>query len=96
MLSPVYDSISKSGRQAAYPYGTIKKTIKEIGRDNIYALGGVNASNIEDTKMLGFGGVALLGSVWNSNKNPVDVYTESIDVMIGRKKSKIEINPIKI
>ena len=96
MLSPVYDSISKTGRQAAYAYGTIKKTIKEIGRNNIYALGGVNASKIEDTELLGFGGVALLGSVWHSNKNPVDVYNESVDVMIGRKQSKIETSSAKI
>jgi thiamine-phosphate pyrophosphorylase len=64
-LSPVFDSISKSGYRKAF-------TEKELiaARDNrlicpkVYALGGVSRKEIPQAARYGFGGVAVLGALW--------------------------------
>jgi thiamine-phosphate pyrophosphorylase len=96
MLSPVYNSISNNGGQAAYAQGSLKKVIKDIGVDKIVALGGLDATNIDDAKSLGFSGVALLGTLWYSNRKPIDVYNEAVDIEIGRTKPLVNNNPIKV
>ena len=96
MLSPIYNSVSVNGAQAGYAFGSLKKVIKEIGGDKIVALGGLEASKIDDAKLLGFSGVALLGAIWDSNRKPIDVYNEVVDVEIGRAKPMLDINPIKV
>ena len=96
MLSPVYNSISNNGGQAAYAQGSLKKVIKDIGGDKIVALGGLDATNIDDAKSLGFSGVALLGTLWYSNRKPIDVYKEAVDIEIGRTKPLVNNNPIKV
>ena len=59
-LSPVFDSISKPGYQAQ-SFDLSKKT--EI---KLIALGGINETNCCKAFDMGFDGIALLGSVWNS------------------------------
>jgi thiamine-phosphate pyrophosphorylase len=84
MLSPVYDTKARGGRQAGYPYGTIKRVLEEIKSNNILALGGVERSKIEDAKRLGFSGVALLGEVWHSEEKPANVFKDALDLSLGR------------
>ncbi len=65
-LSPVFDSISKSN----YPG---HKTKVYPSQKKIIALGGIRDTNIKETKDLGYSGVAVLGSVWNSS-NPIKAF----------------------
>lgn len=65
-LSPIYNSISKKGYQAAFD-----KTTLEAGRKagiidkNVMALGGISLENIKEVKEYGFGGVVIKGDLWN-------------------------------
>ena len=64
-LSPIFDSISKSGYNKAF---TDEELI--IARDGklicpkVYALGGVSWKEIPQAAHYGFGGVAVLGALW--------------------------------
>lgn len=66
-LSPIYQSISKPD------YKSDLDAVKAIAqrtnfKTKLVALGGISIENIEKTYQLGFDGVALLGSLWNSNQ----------------------------
>lgn len=66
-LSPVYDSISKTGYRANFSYNELKRANEEGIIDNkIFALGGVTPEKIPELKELGFGGVVFMGYIWNS------------------------------
>lgn len=64
-LSPIYDSISKEGYGANFSGAELDETRKNgtINHTTI-ALGGVTPEHIPALEALGFGGVALLGYVW--------------------------------
>lgn len=65
-LSPVFDSISKEGYKAGFPEEILIGAADKGFIDNkVVALGGISSSNIQSVKKLGFGGVAVLGTVWN-------------------------------
>jgi thiamine monophosphate synthase len=65
-LSPVFDSISKAGYNAGFSYQALKDASENgIIDSKVVALGGISSSNIQSVKKLGFGGVAVLGTVWN-------------------------------
>jgi len=64
-LSPVFDSISKTG----YKQGFTSEQWREAKARNILtgrviALGGITAENIPIVHRYGFGGVAVLGALW--------------------------------
>lgn len=59
-LSPVFDSISKPGYHAQ-SFELSKKT-----ETKLVALGGIDETNCIKAFEMGFDGVALLGSIWNS------------------------------
>lgn len=68
LLSPVFSSISKKGYEGrGFDVNHIDKTI--IG------MGGINASTIGKTLVLGFQGIGLLGGVWNA-ENPLESFKE--------------------
>ncbi len=58
-LSPIYDSISKSGYKSSFS----SENIKDL-KPNTIAMGGVTPHNIPTLCSLGFEGVALLGYIW--------------------------------
>jgi thiamine-phosphate pyrophosphorylase len=65
-LSPIFDSISKSGYYSAYTKDELRYAQENGVIDNkVIALGGITLEKINDVASLGFGGVALLGDVWN-------------------------------
>jgi thiamine-phosphate pyrophosphorylase len=65
-LSPIFDSISKEGYKAGFPEEILTGAAdKGIIGNKVVALGGISSSNIQSVKKLGFGGVAVLGTVWN-------------------------------
>ncbi|WP_369048889.1 thiamine phosphate synthase [Tenacibaculum sp. UWU-22] len=66
LLSPVFSSISKKAYKGrGFDVNHINKTI--IG------LGGISTNTIKKTMALGFQGIGVLGSVWNT-ENPVQSF----------------------
>lgn len=65
-LSPIYDSISKEGYGAHFTAEQLQDArLRGLIDEKVVALGGICADNIPEVKSFGFGGVALLGDVWN-------------------------------
>lgn len=65
-LSPVFDSISKSGYRAAFSPDELRAAARDgTIDDNVIALGGCSLQNIRALGELHFGGAAFLGDVWN-------------------------------
>lgn len=63
-LSPIFDSISKSGYTSRFDIDNIREDI--IGR-RVVALGGVTADTLLPLYEKGFIGAALLGYIWNGD-----------------------------
>ncbi|MBQ2026157.1 MAG: thiamine phosphate synthase [Paludibacteraceae bacterium] len=65
-LSPIFDSISKEGYGSTFSEQTLQEAYKQGVIDNkVVALGGIKPEHISYLKAFGFGGMALLGYVWN-------------------------------
>ena len=70
-LSPIFNSISKSGYNSAFSKEELHNAMKQGTIDHkVIALGGVSAANIDTVKDLGFGGAALLGDIWDRSESP--------------------------
>ena len=68
-LSPIFDSISKQGYKAAFTEDELKAALKKgILNEKVIALGGITSSHINNLSDLGFGGVAVLGTIWNHSE----------------------------
>ena len=66
LLSPIYNSISKSGYNTTFTAQQLSQAHKDGIIDNsIIAMGGITPENISSTMKYGFGGVAILGCLWN-------------------------------
>ncbi len=75
-LSPIFDSISKKGYASAFSDETLKRAAEEGVIDSrVYALGGVTPERLSWLEELGFGGAAMLGSVWGKLVTPPVVLT---------------------
>jgi thiamine-phosphate pyrophosphorylase len=66
-LSPVFDSISKTGYTRAFTSEDLFNA-KSAGLINkqVVALGGINAENISIAQEFGFGGIAVIGALWGN------------------------------
>uniref|UniRef100_UPI004056BB1B thiamine phosphate synthase n=1 Tax=Alistipes sp. TaxID=1872444 RepID=UPI004056BB1B len=65
-LSPIFDSISKDGYRSAFHAEALQKASAEgIIDEKVIALGGVTLDKIADLKALNFGGVAMIGGLYN-------------------------------
>ena len=84
-ISPVFNSISKPGYLAGIDrtqLPSVKERQKTTGiTPAIYALGGIDQSNILTLKNEGFDGAALLGSIWNA-PDPLQAFTNTL-ALIG-------------
>ena len=66
-LSPIFDSISKQGYKAAFTEYILRCAHRDgIIDDKVVALGGITPANARKAMTLGFGGVAVLGDIWQS------------------------------
>lgn len=64
-LSPIFNSVSKQGYMAAFTADQLLAAKgKGLINQKVVALGGVTLQNIPQVKDFGFGGVAVLGDVW--------------------------------
>jgi thiamine-phosphate pyrophosphorylase len=72
-LSPIFDSLSKTGYSAGFLPGELRMGIlawrERLPRlvQNLYAVGGVDAENLASIVDLDFDGAAVLGAVWNAS-----------------------------
>lgn len=65
-LSPVFNSVSKHGYMAAFTREQLLKAKScSVIDHKVVALGGITLQNIPEAREYGFGGVAILGDVWN-------------------------------
>lgn len=72
-LSPIFDSISKEGYSSGFPINTlVKAKEKGILTSKVFALGGIDPTNITQIKTLGFGGAAVLGFLWGKYPTLLD------------------------
>lgn len=96
-LSPIFDSISKKGYGAAFSHDNLRATILK-SKHNVIALGGVQSDRIQMARELGFDGVALLGSIWKKDVDPVRMFEEVRDIVEEKRlpPKDIQINPVKI
>lgn len=70
LLSPVFDSISKSGYEAAFSLEAVVHQLRQLPQARVLALGGVTAAHLLPLRAAGFAGAAMLGSVWQA-PNPL-------------------------
>jgi thiamine-phosphate pyrophosphorylase len=73
-LSPVFDSISKSGYLSTMEHDEVERFLRHPKRRTakVVALGGINERNVPKIKSMGFDGFALLGSLWHIENNSID------------------------
>jgi thiamine-phosphate pyrophosphorylase len=73
-LSPIFDSISKTGYNSGFTKEELSTASdKGLINDKVIALGGIDFSTIPTIKNYKFGGIALLGHIWN-NPYPIENY----------------------
>lgn len=66
-LSPIFDSVSKTGYGGKFsPEELIQAKNKLIINHRVIALGGITPQRIETAMRYGFGGVALIGALWQN------------------------------
>ena len=74
MLFPTYPCNTSKGPMEGYTFEELKAAEKShIIDSHVMALGGIDETNIKQTKKLGFGGVVLMSTLWNK----FDVHTNS-------------------
>lgn len=66
-LSPVFDSISKTGYKSAFQHEELKDARFPV---SVIALGGITPENVPALPEYGFDGAAMLGAVWNTVDGP--------------------------
>ena len=66
-ISPVFDSISKTGYKSNFDLTDIQDFIGKKNAKNIVALGGISIENISKLENIPFFGLAFLGYIWNTD-----------------------------
>jgi thiamine-phosphate pyrophosphorylase len=68
-LSPIFNSISKQGYTSAFSSDKLEEAKEKHIIDNkVIALGGINSETIHQIKKWDFGGIAVLGYLWEDFK----------------------------
>lgn len=79
-LSPIFDSVSKRGYTSAFTAADVARAAAEgVVDSRVVALGGVTPSNLRDVAAMGFGGAAVLGSLWATDNGSIDNVQLTID-----------------
>lgn len=79
-LSPIFDSISKSGYASNFTNEVLLQARKDgIINKNVIALGGITVDKISQVKEYGFGGVAILGSAWKDGVAQLDIIKQMME-----------------
>lgn len=78
-LSPVFDSISKSGYKTSFAPDELTH-ILSVSPNAVIALGGITTENITKVRAMGFAGCAVLGSIWEA-ADPVEAFVQLQDAI---------------
>lgn len=78
-LSPVFDRMSQNSIGGGYSKRALLIMIPQA-RQPVYAMGGIEASNIALTHELGFQGAALLGALWKGKEAPHVIASEALRI----------------
>lgn len=79
-LSPVFNSISKSGYTSSFDFTTLQSCLNQFSSKQVIALGGITIDNLQEVKSLGFDGAAVLGTIWNSS-NPEKQFKQMHEII---------------
>lgn len=83
-LSPIFNSISKQGYNAAFSEDELVKAKAEgIINERTVALGGICADNIKQALGYGFGGTMILGDAWKKQQLPIVLSIAGSDPSAG-------------
>ena len=74
-LSPVFDSITKRGHTAGFSSRKLEKVLQGINVP-VIALGGVDATKVEEVHAMGFEGLAVWGALWENKGQELDIFRE--------------------
>lgn len=83
-LSPIFDSISKQGYKANFNKIHLEKALQET-KHQVIALGGVDFENFKELQNIGFQGGAILGAIWNNNKNIISDFEKMQKYTLNQK-----------
>ena len=86
-LSPMFETISKKSHSGLFSERHVKKALAST-KNKVYALGGVDESKFKELNDLGFEGVALLGAIWNTDKDPLNAYLSALESINNLDKKK--------
>ena len=73
---PVFNSISKQGYSGI---GSADLVLPENSGIKIIGLGGIDHEKVQDVKLMGFDGVAVLGAIWNNKQQAVQNFKSLIN-----------------
>jgi thiamine-phosphate pyrophosphorylase len=73
-LSTIFNSVSKDKKQANFVRPNLSVFLNNSPH-NVIALGGIEASRIDDVAKMGFSGAAAVGGVWASD-DPLETFLE--------------------
>lgn len=78
-LSPIYNSISKAGYEAAFTANELKEAAAQSIIDHrVIALGGISKARLPQISALGFGGAAMLGDLWSHTGSDLIPYFQQL------------------
>lgn len=89
-LSPMFESISKKAHSGLFSERHLTKALATKKR-SVYALGGIDESKFKALNDLGFEGVALLGAIWDTDKDPVTAYLSAMEAIKNLTKEHVPI-----
>ena len=78
-LSPIFPSISKPGYNGKFNMEELKDAVN----NKVYALGGITEDRLPMVERLGFGGGAMLGTVWHRRIDPEQFKLQLITNGVG-------------
>lgn len=82
-LSPIYNSLSKPGYQAAFQLNDLTDAAQNgIIDAKVMALGGISVHHLQEVKDIGFGGAVLMGDVWKHQVNELSEYFQILKQQI--------------
>lgn len=76
LYGPVFNSISKQGYSGI---GSADLVLPENSGIKIIGLGGIDHEKVQDVKLMGFDGVAVLGTIWNNKQQAVQNFKSLIN-----------------
>ena len=74
-LSPVFEGITKKQHAAGYSERKLSRVLPRL-KDDVVALGGVDATKVDQVISMGFDGLALWGALWEDEGNARKVFLE--------------------